>query len=250
MVETTNQSGAEGPRVDPSIYDRLAAATPAERAEIVLRLIEEHPHGRLELPTRNGMNATLDEIDLSPKALESRAGQREDAPWWDRDGRCLCLKGADLRGASLRKANLRQANMVHADLLGAALGTRQSPEYKTGRLQSSRGGSGGADLSGASLGEADLRESMLEEANLQGAVLRFAKLERAALEHSILSSADLWGVNLESAVLKNADLRGAVLEEANLQCADLAGANVRDAVFGRASLRQRCCATPSFKVST
>jgi len=46
-------------QVPLEIYERLAEATPEEKTDIVLRLIEEHPEGRLELPARDGVRADL-----------------------------------------------------------------------------------------------------------------------------------------------------------------------------------------------
>jgi uncharacterized protein YjbI with pentapeptide repeats len=220
------------------VYEELRAASAAQRAEIVIRLIEAHPQGMLVLPAIDGLHAVLDDIDLSPHALTSRGIQTEGLRCWDPLGRCMNLKGADLRGASLRNADLRQANLTASDLRGAALGgaNLEGTQWDGSDLRGID--LAGVDLTGASLGAADLRAAMLEEANLRTAVLRFAKLGAAAFENAILSEADMWGAELEGAVLRNADLRGSILTDANLRHADLTGADLRDAILGRAVLKE------------
>jgi uncharacterized protein YjbI with pentapeptide repeats len=230
-------SKSEGYLVPAAIYEALAEAPAAQRADIVLRLIEDHPQGRLVIPARDGLHAVLDEIDLSPQALQSRGGQFENALWWDPESRSINLRGADLEGASLRNADLRGASLLQVNLRAALLGNVNLQGANLDGSDLRQADLAGADLTGAALGKADLREAMLEEATLEGAVMRFAKLGGATLENSILRQADLWGTDVERAALTNADLEGANLQEANLRHADLSGANLQNASLNRADLR-------------
>jgi uncharacterized protein YjbI with pentapeptide repeats len=157
-MSTLKQDESTTFQMTGQLYERLAAATQSERAEVVLRLIEGHPQGRLELPTHDGLHAVLDGLDLSGAALESRptlipAG----APWWDADRRGAVLRRADLRGAGLSLANLQAADLAESDL-------RQA------RLR-------GANLQGARLEETNLKGADLAGADLRGAVLGGADLE-------------------------------------------------------------------------
>src|SRR4051794_11637072 len=134
------------------VYERLANSSKTERAEIVLRLVEEHPQGRLDLPARDGLQAVLDAVDLSGPALEGRQGQvPASAPWWDATRHAARLRRADLRGAGLSLANLQAAGLAESDLRQARL----------------RG--------------ANLQKARLEEANLEGADLAGADLQGAQL---------------------------------------------------------------------
>ncbi|MHC5544548.1 hypothetical protein ACYOEI_40475, partial [Singulisphaera rosea] len=54
----------DGPSPPREVYEQLAAASPEERAEIILRRIEAHPAGRLVLPASEGLSAMLDDVDL------------------------------------------------------------------------------------------------------------------------------------------------------------------------------------------
>jgi uncharacterized protein YjbI with pentapeptide repeats len=243
QVDCDEQSATRRPaepesyRVGRETYETLAGATPAERKEILLRLIEEHPQGRLELPARDGLHAVLDEIDLRPETLEFQGDRLAGSPWWDASLRAVCLRHADLRGASLRKANLGNACLENADFRDAQMGQARLQGAKLDGALLRGADMAGVDLANAALGGADLCGSMLEEANMQNASLRFAKLRGAILEQANLRRADLWGADLEGAILSKADLGGACLEETNLQRADLTGADLREAVLGRADLR-------------
>jgi hypothetical protein len=62
------------------IYSRLKKATPEEKTDIVLQLIEKHPEGKLELPEQGGMCADLSNIDLSVDTLK---GKRSTPSIWD-----------------------------------------------------------------------------------------------------------------------------------------------------------------------
>ena len=62
----------------------LADATPAERTEMVLRLIAAHPQEHLDLAQDGGESVILTGIDLSPAALQARQppSSASWAPWW------------------------------------------------------------------------------------------------------------------------------------------------------------------------
>jgi uncharacterized protein YjbI with pentapeptide repeats len=235
--EAPGKYRTDTPRVASAIFERLAAATPTERVEIVLRLIEEHPQGRLELPAHDGLHAVLDEINLGADAIESRSDRLVDVPWWDVESRGICLRSADLRGASLRGANLANACLEQANLQDVQLGQANLQAAKLDGADLRRADLAGANLVGAALHEADLRGTMLEDADMRQASIRFANLTDAVLEATNLRQADLWGANCEGAVLTNADLVGASLQETILRRADLSGANLQEAVLGRADLR-------------
>jgi uncharacterized protein YjbI with pentapeptide repeats len=224
--------------VSAATYETLASATPAERAAIVLRLIDEHPEKRLVLPASGGLHAILDGVDLSPEALDVLEEAIGRIPRRDPESRGLNLQGAELDGASLRNANLRLACLSKANLRGALMGGAKVQEANLDGVDLRQADLAGASLAGAALGEADLRGAMLEEADLRGAGLRFAKFDDAVLEDASLETADLRGAQLERAVLTSADLRAACLEEANLRRADLTGANLGNAILRRADLQE------------
>jgi uncharacterized protein YjbI with pentapeptide repeats len=221
MTPGDGEAGAAESPVPREVYERLAAAAPGERAEIVLGLIVAHPSGRLELPARDELHAMLDEVDLGTVAAEGRPGLAR-AELQGASLRKAGLQGVDLAGARLREALLGEANLRGAGLEGADL---------------ARADLAGAALVGAALGEADLQGAMLEEADLRDAVVRFARLRGAVLEHASLQGADLWGADLRDAVLTDAQLQGARLEEANLEGADLSGANLQNAVLRQTNLK-------------
>jgi uncharacterized protein YjbI with pentapeptide repeats len=250
------------------VYRQLDAAPPARRMEIVLRLIREHPEGRLVLPSRDGVRARLDGIAFPHPATESGmdrvpgtpprwGGDRSDQHFRTADLRGASLRAADLRGVDLEEADLRDADLEGADLRGAIL--RQADLRGCRLLEAGLGGANlagadlrgallegahleGADLAnarleGANLGEADLQGAMLEEANLEGASIRFAKLRGTVLEAANIRRADLRGAILDDADLRGADLRDANLEEARLHVSNLAGANLRDCILREADMR-------------
>jgi Pentapeptide repeats (8 copies) len=111
-------AGPDTLRAPREIFEELATARPARRADIVLQLIGEHPQGTVVLPAHDGLHAVLDNIDLSAQALSSRPMQVESLPWWGPVARCMNLKGADLKGASLRNADLRQAGLTASEFQG------------------------------------------------------------------------------------------------------------------------------------
>ena len=221
------------------VYERLAAAGPGERVEIVLALIAAHPGGRLVLPARDGLHAVLDEIELGRPLSGSRrggegrkqgTGASVSGP---KEGERASLRGADLQGTHLRQANLACVDLSEANLRDAALGQADLRRARLGRADLRGADLAGARLQGALLGEADLRGAMLEEADLRGARLRFARLDDTVLEKADLRAADLWGAHLAGAELKEADLRGAVLREADFKGASLTLARLRGAALSR-----------------
>jgi uncharacterized protein YjbI with pentapeptide repeats len=237
-MSTPKRDESTNYQVAGQVYEKLAAATQAEKAEVVLRLIEGHPQGRLELPTRDGLQAVLGGLDLSRQALKGRPAQiPAGAPWWDAERCGAVLRRADLRGADLSLANLQTADLAESDLRQARLrgANLQGARLEEANLQGAD--LAGADLRGAALGGADLGGTMFEDANLQGASLRFVHGSGAILETANLQGADLWGARLEGGILTGADLQKAVLAEADLRGADLTGADLRDAVLGQADLR-------------
>lgn len=220
------------------VYQSLADSAVLEKTELVLRLIEAHPHGRLELPSREGQPAVLDGLDLGRSTLEARRVQSAaSASWWDAERRGASLCQADLRGAFLSLANLESADLAESDLRQARLrgANLQGVRLEEAKLQGAD--LAGADLRGALLGGADLAGAMLEDANLQGASLRFVNGPGAVLETANLEGADLWGAHLEAAILSGANLQKATLVESDLRGANLAGADLRGASLAQADLR-------------
>lgn len=183
-------------------YELLTRATPEEKTEIILQLIEKHPEGRLELPTRGGVQANLSNLDLSVDTIKEKLKQsRGSLPvWWNRfKGLNLC--GANLQGANLKGASLRDADMAHANLEACDLTS--------------------ADLQGAHLGGANLQKSNLEGTKFQKADLSNADLRDANLLGTDFRYAHLWNVDLRDVFLDGTDFQGATLFEANLRGAYL-----------------------------
>jgi uncharacterized protein YjbI with pentapeptide repeats len=206
------------PTLPRALYQALADAAPAERAQRVLLCIEEHAQGRLELPAYDGIRATLDGIDLGRERFQKLEAAGDTFPrCWNTEHQAVDLRRANLRGASLRHANLHGALLEEAILAGADLA--------------------GTNLQGTDLAGVDLQGALLEDADLRKAVLRFAKGRGSVLEEARLQGADLWGADMEGADLSGADLQGATLEEANCQGTDLAGADLRGANLKRANLK-------------
>ena len=56
-------------QVPSEVYKELKQATPEQERDIILRLMEEHPRGRLELPEEDRIRADLIHVDLSSDAL-------------------------------------------------------------------------------------------------------------------------------------------------------------------------------------
>jgi uncharacterized protein YjbI with pentapeptide repeats len=193
---------AEGVQADGDALPE--GATPAEKAEIVRRLIAGHPQRRLALSAQAGAR-----VDLRGVALPEANLHLADLP--DAD-----LRDADLHGASLSKANLRGALLEGVNLQGADLA--------------------GALLGGAKLEGATLQGALLEEADLREAGLRFTDLREAVLEDADLGHADLWSTVLDGTTLAGADLRGATLGEASARGADFGGADLREAMLQKVDL--------------
>jgi len=191
------------------VYEQLREATPEEKRDIVLSLIEEHPRHRLELPERDGMRADLSRVDLSSETLQGLVERRAGVPaaWWD-----ALYKGAKLSFANLQGANLSFANLQDADLAGA-------------------------NLQGANLFQAKLQRANLILANLQDASLRQAKLQEARLLGANLQGAYLFDANLQGAYLWVAKLQGARLYDAKLQGAHLRLAELQGVDLSRSKMR-------------
>ena len=109
------------------IYALLDTASPAERTEIVERLLADAPDGGLDLSARDSHRANLHGFVLRDATLQR-----------------VNLQGADLREADLTGAVLGQANLEGALLEGAILQ--------------------GADLAGANLRGTAMSEGNLREA--------------------------------------------------------------------------------------
>jgi len=191
-------------------FERLSAADPAGRAEILRQLIAEHPERRLELSAQDGAGAILNGVQLGK--IDLRSAKLRGASLRGADLQGADLKAADLRGAKLDGAMLEEADLQNADLISVS-------------------------LRGASVGGANLKGALLEDADLRQAGLRFAIFQNAFLENARLEGADLWGANLSGAVLSRADLRGAVLTEATLEVADLSDANLQGVRLDKAKLK-------------
>ena len=189
---------SEAYQVPLEVYDELEkATTPEQRTEIVLRLIEEHPHGRLVLSAREGRRLNLEGIDLCQDTLRNRfESLAKESPWWY----------DTLQGANLGFAEIQGANLENADLQGANM--------ELANLQ-------GAKLRGANLRGANLELAKLQGTNLQGATLGLAKLQGAYLQEAYLQGANLQGAKLQGANLQRANLQGAKLQAAKLQGVDL-----------------------------
>src|SRR5262249_6770823 len=83
-------------------YGQLAARSPVERTALVLQLIEEHPEGRLELPTRDGAQAFLMGVRLGRARVRRHLAPGQDSsPWWSAETQGVDLRGADLHGANV-----------------------------------------------------------------------------------------------------------------------------------------------------
>ena len=189
----------EDGKVKREVYKYLEGATPEKRREIVLRLIEEHPFQRLELPKlEDGTRAHLEGLDLSPEALKRCYGDRiaregPPPPWWDRDLGGARLWKANLQGAILEEAQLQDAYLWHAQLQGADLWD--------------------AVLQGARLWDAQLQGADLAGAQLQGAFLGGAQLQGADLAGAVLEGIYLYGAWLDRTRLRAEQLGGAIGEE-------------------------------------
>jgi uncharacterized protein YjbI with pentapeptide repeats len=223
--------------VSKEVYETLINSLAVERRELVLRLIEEHPEGRLALPMCNTLRAALDGVDLSEATLTSRGRDLSAAPWWDVERCGARLRSADLRGACLNQARLPNVDLAESDLRQAQLrgADLQKTRFEEAKLQEAD--LAGADLSSAVLGGADLAGAMFEDANLTGASLRFVNGPGAVFENANLHGADLWGARLQDAVLVRANLQKAILAESDLRGADLSGADLREALLVQTDLR-------------
>ncbi|MHB0875689.1 MAG: pentapeptide repeat-containing protein [Anaerolineae bacterium] len=209
----------------PEVYEQLDRATPEDRAAIVLRLIEDNPYGRLELPQRQGVGANLYGLDLSPETTKARYGRRlrtNPPSWWDRDFQCVRLVRADLQGANLFHAKLSHVHLQYADLREARLCMADLSEALLL----------GTDLAGASLMTANLRGASLIGATLVGAGLRDCDLRHANLEYADLRGVNAWKTNFEGAYLRDASLQGVTLTNADLSHVRIGGAYLGETRLG------------------
>lgn len=206
--EETNIGGYQVPL---EVYDQLGVATPDQRVDIVLMLIQAHPIHRLEVPARDGKRADLSFVDLSSAALRARLEKRgvATADWWNAD-----YQGARLWGANLQGATLHSANLQDAELWGANL---QEANLTLVRLQ-------GAKLCGANLQEADLTCAELRAAHLEGANLQEANVERADLRWANLTDATLVGLDLSSCAMDHVLIDGARWGGTRIRWEQLGGA--------------------------
>jgi uncharacterized protein YjbI with pentapeptide repeats len=194
----------------PEAYDLLANATPEEKADIVLWLIEEHPEGRLELPEMNGLCADLSEVDLSRDTLKAKCTQLNyEPPWWDIESHSTGLWFADLRGANLESANLQCANLQGADF--------QSADLQGANLQDAK--LAGANLQDTILVDTDFRSADLGRTDLQNAILVIACFQSADLR-----DARLQGVELSLCDITHVYISGAWLDRTRLRREQLGGA--------------------------
>ena len=184
------------PATPDDALQRLHAARPESRHEIIDDLVARHADGKLELSGEAGARPNLRGVRLEGARLRGAA-----------------IAFADLHGARLAGVNLSQAELSFAALEAADL---------------RRADLTGADLSGASMGEADLESALLEEANLDQASLRFANMRAAVLEGARVAGADLWGAMLDDAVLCDAGMRGAQMGEVKARGADFSRADLRE----------------------
>jgi uncharacterized protein YjbI with pentapeptide repeats len=218
-------------RAPPEVYRRLEQATPEERVDIVLQLIERHPEGRLELPERNDVCANLHKVDLSREELTRRRSQlkTESPAWWHPTHSGAALDGADLRGANLTDANLQGARLWAANLENAQLTAANLQQGDLWR----------ANLKGAALGNANLQGVVLNRANLQNCFLWHANLQRAVLQGADLRGAELEGTNLAKADLRTADLQEVTLLNCNLEHIYISGARLARTRLRRQQLGER-----------
>ena len=121
-------------------YEKLAASSPAERTELILQLIRDHPQGRLELPSSASRQAFLTEVRLGREYLKGRLEPDKDTPsWWNTELQGVNLKGADLRrtprprGPSPRRHVRRRSPRSRA-------ARRRSPRGRPGANKPARGG--------------------------------------------------------------------------------------------------------------
>ena len=201
------------------LYEHLENATPEERMDIVLGLIEAHPEGKLELPIRKGVRANLSYVDLSTGTLKARYVRcgNEFPSWWNNE----------FQGVHLFLANLQEANLGNINLQGANLGRANLYEAKLWDANFQGANLRRTNLQGAKLWLANLQGTDLFRTNLQGAELGRTNFKEADLGHANLQGASLYDANLQRAKLKYANLQKVNMEEANLQEADLRSAKLQ-----------------------
>ncbi len=230
------------PRLEP-LADRLAAALPEERGEL---LVEAAVAGEnIELAGADLRGISLPSKHPAPSAqplTSASAGRGISLDGVHLEG--ASLSGAGLAGMSLRGAHLDRAVLVGADLTGAELtgATLRGANLTGARLR--RADLSFADLRGASLLTADLSEATATGADLREALLQSADIGRAMLRSADLRWSRLDGADLRGAVLDGARFEGAVLSAARLagahlsQSTDFSFAFLHDARFERTCLER------------
>ena len=200
----------------PPLLAWLPTATPKDRADAILKLLQSlPPDGRLCLSAIGDVRALLDDIELP--------GAR--------------LLGADFTGAKFRRADLRGADLTGAIFRGADLGSTKLEQANLAQADLGEAELAAANFTGADLSKANLRKALCEETRFAGAKLRFADLRGAACEQADFTRADLWGADLTGADCGRADFRGAVFKEASARDAVFTGADLRGADLTRIDLR-------------
>jgi len=215
------------------VYERLKKATPEERTDIVLGLIEDHPEHKLVLPERNGQRAILGKVDLSRDTLEKKRNQSqvEKPVWWSIDNSGAQLEGANFQGAFLASANFQGANLVHANFQSADLADSNFQDAILWMANFQNAVTKNVNLNGANLWKADLQGANLRQTNIQSAYLQHVNLKETNLEYANLQGTNLQYTNLQGANLQHANLQGTNLQQANLR-----GAYLQHADFQRATL--------------
>jgi uncharacterized protein YjbI with pentapeptide repeats len=174
-------------------YERLEKSTPEEKTDLVLKLIEEHPEHRLELPQRDEQRANLAGLDLSRETLARKRIGMTTPPWWSIKYNGANLAKANLQGAILNSGNFEGANLYYAQLQNAGLF--------------------GANLKGAYLYNADFQDARLVFVNLQSTTLSYVNFRNADLRE-----ARLQGVNLSwVGDMSNVSISGAWLDKTRIQ---------------------------------
>lgn len=216
-------SGTNASQASLEIYEQIVEATPSERVDIIIDLMEQHPHGRLELPLREGRHADLRGIDLRPATLMDRypASRLNSADWWDNQRERVILQGADLRGARLEEAQLQAAKLWGSDL--------RSVNLIDANLT-------GADLWNANLASATLGDTVFRDAILRAVDLRDASLVDVDFRRAVLKHADLRNARVERLDLEEADLQGAQLQRLGLTDCNLAHVYIDGAWLDRTRL--------------
>lgn len=211
-----------------NIFQQLQKAEQEEKADIILRLIKQHPEHKLELPGEEGFQADLRHLDLSKASLESRYSLDKLEPYWSKTHNGMNMIMSKLTGSKLDEANLTNSYLSSSNLRNSNLqySNLDGVELWNANLE-------GAFLNGAKITRADLIES-----NLKGADLENADFSGSFMAFADLTGANLTGANLTNANLWHANLRGAILDKTNFCRADLKEADFRHAVFNETNFKE------------